>query len=104
MKNVKFLTTSAGTYGVAHAGDQLTLKDSVATQLEKQGTVKVTGDAGEDAEESVAPKGSVRITEVRAESVKEEKADKYDPANEAKNKTKEKNDKAGPNAPKKKGK
>jgi hypothetical protein len=86
MKNVKVLHTTAGIYGVAHEGDKLTLRDSVANQLEKQGVVKITGDAGEDAEESLAPKGSVRIAEVKAETVKEEKADKFDPANEAKNK------------------
>lgn len=86
MKNVKFKTTSAGTYGIAHEGDKLTLKDSVANQLEKQGTVEVLGDAGDDAEESVAPVGSIRITEVKADVQKQEKADKFDPTNEAKNK------------------
>lgn len=107
MKNVKVLHTTAGTYGVAHAGDQLTLKDSIATHLEKQGSVKIIGDAGDDAEESVAPKGSVRISQVKAEAVKEEKEDASDPTNEKKNKAateKEKVSKAGPNAPKKKGK
>jgi hypothetical protein len=63
MKNVKFLHTSAGTYGIAHEGDELTLNDAIAAKLEKQGTVEITGDAGDDAEESVAPVGSVRITD-----------------------------------------
>lgn len=104
MKNVKVLQTTAGTYGVAHIGDELTLKDSLAKTLEQQGVVKITGDAGDDAEESVAPKGSVRISQVKAEAVKEEKEDKFDPTNEKKNKiaSTEKVSKAGPNAPKKK--
>jgi hypothetical protein len=68
MKNVKFLHTSAGTYGLATEGDELTLQDSHAAQLEKQGVVKVTGDAGKDAEESVAEKGSLRINDLTAKA------------------------------------
>jgi hypothetical protein len=102
MKKVEFLHTSAGTYGIAHAGDKLTLQDSLANQLEKSGVVKVTGEAGKDAEESTAKNGSFRIHD---ETTKEKVTklaveDPHDPTNEAKNK--EKNEKAGPNAPKKK--
>jgi hypothetical protein len=68
MKNVKFLQTSAGTYGLANAGDELVLKNSVAEQLEKAGTVEITGDAGEDAEESVPTKGSVRFADETGKS------------------------------------
>jgi hypothetical protein len=68
MKKVKFLHTSAGTYGLAAEGDELTLQDSHAAQLEKQGVVKVTGDAGKDAEESVAEKGSLRINDLTAKA------------------------------------
>jgi hypothetical protein len=68
MKKVKFLHTSAGTYGLATEGDELTLQDSHAAQLEKQGVVKVTGDAGKDAEESVAEKGSLRINDLTAKA------------------------------------
>lgn len=102
MKTVKFLGTSAGVYGIAHAGDELTLKDSIANQLEKQGTVKITGDADDDAEESVAEKGSFRISDQTSKEKAEriEETDPLDPTNEAKNK--EKNSKAGPNAAKKK--
>lgn len=68
MKNVKFLTTSAGSYGIAHTDDELVLKDSVANQLEKQGTVEILGDAGADAEESVPEKGSLRIADLTNQS------------------------------------
>lgn len=101
MKKVKFLNTSAGAYGVAHSGDELVLKNGLAGELEKAGTVQVLGDADDDEPESVAQKGSLRIhDETIKEKVAEEKEDKYDPTNQAKNK--EKNEKAGPNAPKKK--
>lgn len=95
MKSVKFLNTAAGTYGVAQEGDKLTLKDNVAAQLEKQGTVKILGDAGEDEKESVATSGSVRITEGPKQG--------GNPAKETDEKepTKEKNSKAGPNGKKK---
>lgn len=106
MKKVKFLHTSAGTYGIAHAGDKLNLQDSLAAQLEKSGVVKVEGDAGESAKESVAHKGSFRIHD---ETTKEkvtplEKEDPSDPTNEKKNRVAgiEKVKDAGPNAPKKK--
>jgi hypothetical protein len=90
MKNVKFLHTSAGTYGLANEGDELTLKDSVANQLEKQGTVEITGDAGEDAEESVATKGSVRISDQTGQGTA--------PAGETNPKNPTGADKAGPKA------
>lgn len=104
MKKVKFLNTSAGSYGIAHIGDELVLQDSHAAQLEKLGNVKILGDA-KDAKESVAQSGSFRIADQTSkEKVTEEKEDKFDPTNEKKNSVKatEKNSKAGPNAPKKK--
>lgn len=94
MKTVKFLQTSAGTYGVAYTGDKLTLKDSLAAHLEKEGIVEVTGEAGEDAEESKAAHGSFRITQ----DTPKEKSVKLNTGDEPK----EKNAKSGPNAPKKK--
>jgi hypothetical protein len=97
MKNVKFLSTSAGSYGVAHTGDELVLKNSVAAELEKNGTVEVLGDADEDAEES-AVKGSLRIHDETG--VKEKAETETDPDNPTGKK--EKNAKAGPNGPKKK--
>lgn len=48
MKKVKFLTTSAGDYGTKFANDEAELTDSLATQLEEAGTVKVLGSAGKD--------------------------------------------------------
>jgi hypothetical protein len=68
MKNVKFLHTSAGTYGLAKEGDELVVKNETAAKLEKQGTVEITGDAPDDAEESVPSKGSVRFTDETAKS------------------------------------
>ena len=101
MKNVKFKSTAAGSYGIAHTDDELVLKNSEAAELEKSGVVEILGDAEEGAEASVA-KGSFRINDLTGPVPKEEKTDKFDPTNEAKSKSKEKNDKAGPNAPKKK--
>lgn len=95
MKNVKFNQTSAGLYGVAHEGDELVLKNHLAAELEKLGIVKVLGDAEEEAEESIPSKGSVRFHD----ETNKEKAAKE---TEEPTKTKEKNEKAGPNAPKKK--
>lgn len=48
MKKVKFLTTSAGDYGNAFAGDEKEVQDSLAEQLEEKGIVKVLGSAGKD--------------------------------------------------------
>lgn len=48
MKKVKFLTTSAGDYGTAFKDDEKEVTDSLATQLEEAGTVKVLGSAGKD--------------------------------------------------------
>jgi hypothetical protein len=96
MKSVKFLSTSAGSYGVAHTGDELVLKNSVAAELEKNGTVEVLGDADEDAEES-AVKGSLRIHDETG--VKEKAETETDPKNPTG--AKEKKSPAGPNAKKK---
>lgn len=62
-QKVKFLQTSAGTYGLALTGDKLVLKNADASHLEKNGVVEILGEAGEDEEVSVAPKGSVRISD-----------------------------------------
>jgi hypothetical protein len=106
MKKVKFLSSSAGSYGVANTGDELVLNPSLAKELEEKGIVKVTGDAGKDAEENVV-KGSLRIHDetLKGDALRkataEEKEDPNDPTNEAKNRVREKNSKAGPNGKKK---
>jgi hypothetical protein len=61
MKLVKFKQTSAGSYGLAQTGDELTVTDTVASHLEKTGVVEVLGDSDEDP--SVPTKGSVRFTD-----------------------------------------
>lgn len=62
-QRVKFLSTSAGDYGLANTGDELVVTNSVATKLEKAGTVEVLGDAGEDEPVSKPQSGSVRIAD-----------------------------------------
>lgn len=59
-KKVRFLTTSAGDYGLANTDDELVVSDSVADKLEEAGTVKVLGKAGDD-EVAKPDKGSIRI-------------------------------------------
>jgi hypothetical protein len=61
-QKVRFLTTSAGDYGLANTGDELVVTNAVATKLEKAGTVEVLGDAG-DEEVSAPQSGSVRIAD-----------------------------------------
>lgn len=62
-QKVKFLSTSAGDYGLANTGDELIVTNSVASKLEKAGTVEVLGDAGEDEAISKPESGSVRIAD-----------------------------------------
>jgi hypothetical protein len=54
---VKFLQNSAGSYGLAHEGDEVIVKSSVAKELEKAGIAEISGDTDED--ETIPQAGSV---------------------------------------------
>jgi hypothetical protein len=77
-QKVKFLQTSAGDYGIAHTGDELIVKDSVATHLEKNGVVKVLGEAGND-EVSKPEKGSIRIADLTGNQIPAGETDEKNP-------------------------
>jgi hypothetical protein len=94
MKLVKFKQTSAGSYGLAQTGDELTVTDTVASHLEKTGVVEVLGDSDEDA--SVPSKGSVRFTDETGKG--EAPAGETDPKNATQDK---KTPKAAPKKSKK---
>jgi hypothetical protein len=61
LSKVEFLQTTAGAYGIAHTGDKLVIDARVAKELEEKGALKITGEAGDGAEESIPTKGSVRF-------------------------------------------
>lgn len=100
MKKVEFLTSAAGVYGVAHTGDKLILHDKLAKDLEEKGTVKISGDASESAKESIADKGSFRISDNTGK--KTPSAGETNEKDVTGPDVKEKNDKAGPRGAKKK--
>jgi hypothetical protein len=58
---VKFLQNSAGSYGLAHEGDEVIVKSSVAKELEKAGIAEISGDTDED--ETIPQAGSIRIAD-----------------------------------------
>jgi hypothetical protein len=68
--NVKFLQTSAGSYGLAKEGDTAVVSEAVAKQLEEKGVVKVQGSTSK--EETVPEAGSVTISEQKAAGQKAE--------------------------------
>jgi hypothetical protein len=58
---VKFLSTSAGDYGLAKEGDEIVVSNAVAAKLEKSGAVEVLGETDEDIHKPEA--GSVAFTD-----------------------------------------
>jgi hypothetical protein len=62
---VKFLMTAAGAYGIAQAGDEVTVSDADAKQLEKNGTARIVGDSKDEV--TTPSSGSVRFSEEKAQ-------------------------------------
>lgn len=67
----KALTTIAGSYGRALAGDEIILNDKHAKQLEDQGLIEITGDAPDDEDGTPKSKG-VRVTDKTGNAEKAE--------------------------------
>ena len=98
----KFVTATAkqtlhGVYGLANAGDTITLSEKHAKELEEKGLVENITDASEEE-----PKGkqglSISDNTGKPKEKAEQDTDKENPTG------KEKKEKAGPNAPKNKSK
>lgn len=58
---VKAKGTMVGSYGIAHAGDKVTVESKVAKELEKAGLVDVVSDT--EADLTIPSKGSVRFAD-----------------------------------------
>lgn len=94
---IKAKQTLAGVYGQISEGEETTLHEKHAKQLEDRGLVEIIGDADEDEEEEGEKGGNFTITDNTGKEKEkaEQDTDKSDPTG------KEKSDKAGPSATKK---